>query len=215
MLSSMASQSRHRHLQLTLQLTVRSPRREAKSEAMRIEEESSKVRRIMELETWAAEEPGAEEEELVRKRQLLEVGEVLAAAALEDLIPARPLYGTKSGTELDPQVVGAGRRKQLGSLEQKAIILVPRDFPLTLAKRVRSKRLDDYTAGEAEVKPRLVATMACGNRDDCFASCCCQADPGRAAQQCCTKLSTALARLPGCGSASCATRQPMRTGKHW
>ena len=67
----------------------------------------------------------AEEEVLERKRQfeairpqMLEVCEVLPAPALEDLIPARPVYGTKWGTELDPQAVAAGRRKQLGSLEE-------------------------------------------------------------------------------------------------
>ena len=87
------------------------------------------------------DEPGAEaveqlaeEEALQRMRQfermrpqMFEVGDVLAALALEDLFQARRVYGTKSGTELGPQVVAAGRRKQLTPLEeQKAIILMPR-----------------------------------------------------------------------------------------
>ena len=49
---------------------------------------------------------------LERKRQfksvcprMLVVGEVLAAPALEDLIPARSACATKSGAELDPQAV--------------------------------------------------------------------------------------------------------------
>ena len=107
-------------------------------------------------ETWTAEDepgaeeeeqPGAEEEALERKRhieairpQTLEVGEVLVAPAPKDLTPAAPVYGTKSETELDPQAVAARRRKQLRALEmQKAIILVPHDFPLAGAKRIRSK----------------------------------------------------------------------------
>ena len=95
---------------------------------------------------------------------MLEVGEVLAAPALEDLIPAGPAYGTKSGTELD----GLWHRKQLELLEeQKAIIHLPHGFLLAGAKRIRSKLLDDYTN---EVKSRLVATVVVyGNRDDCFA----------------------------------------------
>ena len=91
---------------------------------------------------------------------------------MEDFIPARPVYATKLGPELDPQAVSAGCRKQLRALEdQKAIILVPHDFPLARAKRIRSKWLDDCTSIGAEVKSRLVATeMAYGNRDDCFAA---------------------------------------------
>ena len=146
---------------------------------------SSKVRRIMGLETWIAEqEPGADDEEeqpgaeLERKKQfeavcplLLETGEVLAVPTLEDLTPAMLVYATKSGSVLDPQAVAAGRRKQLQALaEQKAIILVPHDFPLAGAKRIRSKWLDDYSSSGTEVKSRLVATeVACGNRDDCCA----------------------------------------------
>ena len=45
--------------------------------------------------------------------QMLKVGEVQAAPVLEDLIPARTVNATKSGTELDPQAVGAGRRQHL------------------------------------------------------------------------------------------------------
>ena len=120
---------------------------QASSSSLQERSESSKVRRIMGLETCTAEqEPGADEEEqpgaeevaLERKKQfeavcplLLEVGEVRAAPTLEDLTPAKPVYATKSGAELDPQPVAAGRRKQLRALEeQKAIILVPHDFPL-------------------------------------------------------------------------------------
>ena len=60
---------------------------------------------------------------------------------------------------------------KLPSLEkQKAIILVPYDFPLPWAKRIRSKWLDDCTSSGAKVKSRLVDTeVAFGNRDDCFA----------------------------------------------
>ena len=81
------------------------------------------------------------------------------------------VYATKSGAVLDPQAVPAGRRKQLQAIEeQKAIILVPHDFPLAGAKRTRSKWLDDYSSSGTEVKTRLVATeVAYGNRDDCFA----------------------------------------------
>ena len=73
-----------------------------------------------------------------------------------------------SGAELDPQAVAAGRRRQLRAHEeQKAIILVPCDFPLAGAKRIGSKWLDDYTASGDEVKSRLVATeVASGNGDD-------------------------------------------------
>ena len=115
---------------------------------------------------------------LERKKQfeavcslLLETGEVLAVPTLEDLTPAMLVYATKSGAVLDPQAVAAGRRKQLQALEeQKAIILVPHDFPLAGAKRIRSKWLDDYSSSGTEVKSRLVATeVAYGNRDDCFA----------------------------------------------
>ena len=60
-------------------------------------------------------------------------------------------------------------REQLGSLEeQETIVLVPRDFPLAGAKRIRSMWLDNHIAGGVEVKSRLVATeVACKNRDDC------------------------------------------------
>ena len=86
--------ARHQHPQLTWQSPDRGPKRDAKSDAMRIEEEmqsrgplttcrgkqvvssqqeqgeSSKVRRIMGRETWTAEEePGAEEVALERKKQ--------------------------------------------------------------------------------------------------------------------------------------------------
>ena len=149
---------------------------------------SSKVHRIMGLETWTAEQepgaddeeeqPGAEEMALERKKQfeavcplLLETGEVLAVPTLEDLTPAMLVYATKSGAVLDPQAVAAGRRMQLQALEEKeAIIQVPHDFPLADAKRIRSKWLDDYSSSGAEVKSRLVATeVAYGNRDYCFA----------------------------------------------
>ena len=69
----------------------------------------------MGLETWTAEEepiaeeevqPGAEEVAFWRKRQfeavcpqMLEVGEVLAASALKDLIPSRQVHATKSGAD--------------------------------------------------------------------------------------------------------------------
>ena len=57
--------------------------------------------------------------------------------------PTRPVYDTKSGAALDPQAVAADRRKHLRALEeQKAIILVPHDFSLAGAKRIRSKWLD-------------------------------------------------------------------------
>ena len=124
------------------------------------------------------EQPGAEEMVLERKRQfeavcpqMLEVGEVLAAPALKDLTPARLVYSTKPGAELDPQAVAAGRREQPRALgEQKAIVLVPQNFPLAGAKRISREWLDGYTASGAEVKSRVVATeVTCGNRDDCFA----------------------------------------------
>ena len=160
---------------------------QASSSSQRGQNESSKVRRIMGLETWTAElEPGvdveeqsgAEEVALERKKRfeaicplLLKVGRVLEAPTLCDLTPTKPVYGTKSGAELDSRAVAAGRRKQLRALEeQQTIFLVPPDFPLVGAKRIRSKWLDDYTAGGTEVKSRLVATeVAYGNRDDCFA----------------------------------------------
>ena len=139
----------------------------------------------MGLATWTAEQepgadgeeeqPGAEEMALERKKQLcpllLETGEVLAAPTLEDIAPATLVHATKSGAVLDQQAVTAGRRKQLQALEeQKAIILVPHDFPLAGVKRIRSKWLDDYSSSGTEVKSRLVATeVAYGNRDDCFA----------------------------------------------
>ena len=69
---------------------------------------------------------------------MLQVGEVLAARAMVDLILGRLVSGTKSGTELWLQ--GA----------QKAIILVPHDFALAGAKRIRNKGLDDYTASGPE-----------------------------------------------------------------
>ena len=102
---------------------------------------------------------------------LLEAGEVLAVPTVEDLTPAMLVYAPKSGAVLDPQAVAAGRGKQLQALEeQKAIILVPHDFPLAGAKRIRSKWLDDYSSSGTEVKSRLVATeVAYGSRDDCFA----------------------------------------------
>ena len=62
---------------------------------------SSKVRRIM----------GAFE---AIRPKMLEVGEVLAAPALEDFIPSRAVYGTRSGTA---KAVAAGCSKQVGSLE--------------------------------------------------------------------------------------------------
>ena len=139
----------------------------------------------MGLETRTVErEPGADEEEqsdaegaaLERKKQfravcpqMLEVGEVLAAPTLEDLILERPVYATKSGAELDPQTVAAGRRIQLRALEeQQAIILVPHDFPWT--ERSASGASGLMTTPPAEVKSRLVGTeVAYGNTDDCFA----------------------------------------------
>ena len=121
---------------------------------------------------------GTEEVMLERKKQfeavrplLLKSGKVLEAPTLGDLTPSEPVYGTKSGLELDLQAVAAGRRKQLRAQEeQKAIILVPNDFSLPGAKRIRSKWIDDYSASGIEVKSRLVATeVAYGSRDDCFA----------------------------------------------
>ena len=83
---------------------------QASSSSRQEQSESSKVRRIMGLETWTAdEEPGAEEEEqpgaedvaLERKRQFETVCpqmlKVLAAQAPEDLIPVWPLYAMRSG----------------------------------------------------------------------------------------------------------------------
>ena len=177
--------SRPRHRQLTWQSTD-DLQGQASSSSQHEPSESSKVRRIMGLETWTGEEePGADEEEqpgteevaLERKKQfeavcplLLEVGEVLAAPTLGDLTPVKPVYATKSGAELDPQAVAAGRRKQLQALEErKSLVLVPHDFPLAGAKRIRSKR-DDCTTGGTEVKSRLVATeVVYGNRNDWFA----------------------------------------------
>ena len=140
----------------------------------------------MGLEIWTVEEePGAEElagakdVALERKKQfeavcpqLLQVGEALAVPALKDLIPARPVYATKWGAELDPRAVAAGHRKLQRALEeQKAVILVPHDFPLAGAKHIRSKWLDYWTFSGAEGRSRLVATeVAYGNRDDCIES---------------------------------------------
>ena len=94
---------------------------QASSSSQQGQGESSKVRRIMGLETWTAEEelgadeeeqPGAEEVALERTKQfeavfplLLEVGEGAGGA--------NTVYATKSGAELDPQAAAAGRRKQL------------------------------------------------------------------------------------------------------
>ena len=133
--------------------------------------DSSKVRRIMGLEWTAEQEPGADDEEeqpgaeemaLERKKQfeavcppLLETGELLVAPTLEDLTPATLVCATKSGAVLDPQAVAAGRRKQLQALEEeKAIVLVPHDFPLAGAKRIRSKWVD-FDAVEAHLVKRL------------------------------------------------------------
>ena len=230
--------------------------------------DSSKVRRIMGLETWTAEQeagsddeeeqPGAEEVALERKKQfeavcplLLETGEVLVAPTLEDLTPAKLVYATKSSAVLDPQAVAAGKQLQVLE-EQKAIILVPHDFPLAGAKRIRSKWLDDYSSSG---RGGLVATeVAYGNGDDCFAGTLplkalrlvvsLAASRGRrlaffdvvvvvaafvhalidelvilllpdGLRQGRTAVlhNTALARLPGCGSTSCVTCWPMRTGK--
>ena len=140
---------------------------------------AAEVRAVKPAGSWDSR-PGAlrrsqvlKEVVLERKRQsealcpqMLEVGEVLAAPTLKNLIQARPLYATKSETEVDPQAVAAGRRKQLRALEeQKATILVPHDFHLVGAKCIRSKWLDDHTASGAEVKSKLVAPEeACGNR---------------------------------------------------
>ena len=81
---------------------------------------------------------------------------------------------------------------------------------------------------------KLVATeVAYGNRDDCFAGLVERSSLGGmlaffdvvaafvhalidlvvATRQCCTERSTALARLPGCGSVTCVTCWPMRAGK--
>ena len=71
---------------------------------------------------------------------MLGVGEVVAAPAPEDLVPAMPLYATKSGAELDPQGVVARRRTQLRDLEEpKGIILVPHDFSMAWVESIRSK----------------------------------------------------------------------------
>ena len=83
---------------------------QASSSSQQERGERSKVRRIMGLETWTAEEepgadeeeqPGAEEVALERKKLfeavwslLLEVGEVLAAPTLENLTPANPVHAT-------------------------------------------------------------------------------------------------------------------------
>ena len=72
--------------------------------------------------SWALKERGRQFE--ATRPQMLEVGEMLAAPALEDLIPARHEVGDRAGPE------GCGCRKQLASLkEQKAIILMPPDCP--------------------------------------------------------------------------------------
>ena len=73
--------------------------------------------RIVGLETWTAEvEPGAEGEEqrssraqeAVRSNTPTDVrGRRGVKAALEDLIPVKPVCGTKSGTKLGPQARGA------------------------------------------------------------------------------------------------------------
>ena len=80
--------------------------------------------------SWALKERRRQFEAI--RPQMLELGEMLAAPALEDLIPARHEVGDRAGPE------GCGCRKQLGSLkEQKAIVLMPPDFSLARAKRIR------------------------------------------------------------------------------
>ena len=118
----------------------------------------------MGLNTWTAEEPRAEEEEqpgaeevaLERKKQfepvcpqMLEVGEMLVAPVLEALIPASPVYATKSGAKLHSRPWLQGAESSFGrSKDQKAIILVPHDFPLDGAKRIRSKRVAGRPHGQ-------------------------------------------------------------------
>ena len=83
-----------------------------------------------ERSSWALKERRRQFE--ATRPPMLEVGEMLAASALEDLIPARHEVGDRAGPE------GCGCRKQLASLkEQKAVILMPLDFPWAGAKRIR------------------------------------------------------------------------------
>ena len=140
MLSSMASQTH-------VAPHADSVGREAKSEVTRIEEE-------LEGKRFEAIRP-----------KMLEVDEVLAAPALEYFIPARPVYGTKSGIAK----AVAGRSKVEGNRPDAARYHF--GVPLGRTKRIRSKWLDDCTVGGAEVKSRLVATkVAYRTRDDCFLS---------------------------------------------
>ena len=102
-----------------------------------------------EMRSWGA----TDGQQPAIRPKMFEVGEVLAAPALEDLILVSPVYGTKSGTELDPKAVAAGRKKRLWWLEeQKAIVQMPRDFSQEGTKRIMCKWLDDCTTSGAEVK---------------------------------------------------------------
>ena len=98
---------------------------QASSSSQQERSDSSKVRRIMGLETWTAEQepgvdneeeqPGSEEMALERKKQfkavcplLLETDEVLVTPTLEDLTPAMLAYAAKSGA----RPTGCGWRAQ-------------------------------------------------------------------------------------------------------
>ena len=94
--------------------------------------------------------------------QMLEVGEVLRAPALEDLVPASPRTPRSWEHSLTHGLWLKGAESSCGRF-RSAIIWVPHDFPLAGVG-------DDYTVSGAEVKSRLVVTeVAYGNRNECFA----------------------------------------------
>ena len=100
---------------------------------------------------------------------MLEVGEVLATPALEDLIRARLVNGTKSGQRLIDRLwlQGAESRAGVARGAEGNHNGAARCSP---GQEEAHQELDAHTTGGAEVKSKLVATeVACGNRDDCFA----------------------------------------------
>ena len=106
------------------------------------------------------------EEALPRLRA---AGSAYQAPAADELVPARHVFGARSGKQLDPQQCAEGRRRELLAMEeQEALLAVPLGAVPRGARKARAKWVEDVRGDS--VKSRFVATeVAHCVREDVYA----------------------------------------------